>query len=58
MRERSSYTCAECGQTYESGWDEEDATAELAATFPLQDKTACDVVCDDCYKKIMAEIFQ
>ncbi|MGI4876668.1 MAG: hypothetical protein ACRYG4_04210 [Janthinobacterium lividum] len=48
-----SYTCAKCGGTFDKGWSDEEAAAELAASFavPLAD---CDLVCDPCYTKFRA----
>lgn len=54
----TQYRCAQCGETYETGWSEEEAQAVLAATFPRAEPTECDVVCEDCYKKLMRGIFQ
>lgn len=47
-----TYTCAVCKESFISGWSEEEAMAELKANFGDIPKEACDVVCDDCYKKM------
>lgn len=47
------YKCAECGGVFEAEWSDEEAQAELKETFGDVPLSACDVVCDDCYKKIM-----
>jgi hypothetical protein len=44
-----TYVCSSCGEIFEAGWSEEEATAELANTFPGADKVECAIVCDDCY---------
>ena len=45
------FICARCGETYESGWTEEEALQELKETFntPVEE---CAKVCDDCYKEL------
>jgi hypothetical protein len=43
------YTCALCCKTFEKGWSDEDAKAELEMTFPDTSIDDCDLVCDDCY---------
>lgn len=45
----TQFTCAACGGTFDQGWSEEEAEAELANTFALP-KEECVLVCDDCYK--------
>lgn len=47
-----SYVCSVCKEEFEQGWSEEEAEAELAETFPGFNKSECDIVCDDCYKKM------
>ncbi len=50
----NEYLCAACGGIFEKGQTEEEALKEKEANgwgaVPMED---CDVVCDDCYKKIM-----
>ncbi len=48
-----TFTCAECGQTFPTAWSDEEATREMNATFPGLQKEEADVVCDECYQKIM-----
>lgn len=45
------YTCTACGETFNKGWSDEKAKAELDETFgmPVEE---CDLVCDGCYKKM------
>lgn len=47
----SEYTCAECGGTFETGWSEEEATAEMERDFPGVAKESCAVICDPCYRR-------
>lgn len=47
-----TYTCAACGETFVSGWSEEEALAELKANFGNIPKEDCSVVCDDCFKRM------
>lgn len=46
------YTCAACKEEFDTGWIDEEATTELAQTFPGVAKEDCSLVCDDCYKKM------
>lgn len=46
------YRCAACGGIFDCGWSDEEATAELAETFPGFDKDDCELVCDDCFQKM------
>lgn len=47
----NTYKCAVCQGTFEKGWSEEEALEELKENFnmPVEE---CDVVCDDCYRKM------
>ena len=47
-----NYKCAMCKEVFEEGRTKEDALAELAEVFPGASVEDCDVVCDDCWKKI------
>lgn len=52
-----TFTCDNCGKTFESDWSDEDAAAEAQENFPGIDVTDPDeagLVCDDCYQEIMA----
>lgn len=50
----NTYTCAYCKGVFEKGWDDTDAEAELKEKFGEEyTPENCDVVCDDCYKRIM-----
>lgn len=48
-----TYECSNCHGVFEKGWSDEEATAELGENFPGFQPTACEIVCDDCYQKIM-----
>jgi len=48
----NQYTCAVCGETFDSGWSDEEAKAELEEDFPDHDITECAIVCDGCYKRL------
>lgn len=45
------FTCAVCGETFDKGWSDEEALAELDKTFgvPVEE---CSAVCDSCYNKM------
>lgn len=46
-------TCGQCGDTFESGWTEEEAEAEAVAAFGAMPADPV-LVCDECYTAIMA----
>jgi len=50
-----TYKCAECGETFEKGWSDEEAIGEAEAVLGTYDEENMAVVCDDCYQKIMRE---
>lgn len=47
-----TYICSVCGGEFEADWSEEEAEQELKENFPGLSKNDCDLVCDDCYKKL------
>lgn len=52
-----TYRCAECGGEFEFARDDEDAQAEAVQNFGRRgDAPGMAIVCDDCYKRIIAEI--
>lgn len=54
--ERIIFTCAYCHETFESAWTDEEAIAEAQATFSEVELEATEVVCDECYKAVMAAL--
>ena len=52
-----TYQCAACGGVYEKvqddEWNDDLARAETVSTFGPVPETECEVVCDDCYRKMM-----
>lgn len=48
-----TFRCAECGDEYQKAWSDEEAAAEKVALFPDVPDSACVVICDDCFNKIM-----
>lgn len=48
----NEYRCAVCKGVFEKGWSEEEAQSELGEVFPEFTTDECDLVCDDCYKKM------
>ncbi|MDH5183392.1 MAG: hypothetical protein OEX12_05825 [Gammaproteobacteria bacterium] len=46
----NEYQCAECNQVFQYEWSDEEARAEAAENG--LDPDICDIVCDDCYKRI------
>ena len=58
-RMKSQYTCAECGGVFEEQWTTEEAVAECLGVFGVPDadtNPGMVVVCDDCYKRLMATL--
>lgn len=50
----NTYTCSACRNEYEKGWTDAEATEEVKTNFGEGfSKENCDVVCEDCYRKIM-----
>lgn len=50
------FTCCLCGKTFLSDWTHEEAAEELKQRFGEDYRPEHEVCCDDCYKKVMAEI--
>jgi len=48
------YTCDVCKKTHTSDWEDGEAVEEYSEKFGEFDREATNIVCDDCYKKIMA----
>jgi hypothetical protein len=52
-----SYTCAQCGGTFETNWSEADAVMEFQEAFTERERSMdADPpaqVCDDCYRDMM-----
>ena len=49
------YTCEQCGGEFETGWSDDEATAEYEAEFGSLSAGDVAIVCDSCYKVIMGE---
>lgn len=49
----NEYRCASCVGVFEKAWSDEEAKTELATNFPGFEPDDCDLVCDDCYQKLM-----
>lgn len=47
-----TYTCGNCGKTFEKGWSDEEARAEYQQNFPETQGHPEALVCDDCYRAI------
>ena len=50
------YTCAMCKKSFESDWTDEEARNELNDKFENVQVSDCEIVCDDCYNKVMSTI--
>lgn len=51
----NKFTCAACGETFDKELSDEEAEAQLEDEFPGFTPDDCDIVCDDCFKKIMEQ---
>ena len=49
------YTCGECGGEFLKTIPDEEAKKEYKDNFPEKPFSEAEIVCDDCYKKIMDE---
>jgi rubredoxin len=47
-----TYTCSDCGGTFESDWSDEEAREEAGQAFPDVPREEQCVVCDDCWRKM------
>jgi hypothetical protein len=50
----SEFTCAECGETHEKGWSDEEAAAEHIALYGRRPDPDAGVLCDDCFEGFRA----
>jgi hypothetical protein len=54
MPEPDTYTCEQCGGTFEKGRPDEEPQAESVRNFGVRgDAPGMAIVCDDCYQEIM-----
>jgi len=55
-----TYTCENCGGTFEAVWSDADALMEYQATFTEAERSfdtePPGTVCDDCYRAIMKSV--
>ena len=51
-----TYTCACCGGTFGKTRSEEEAAAEARELFTPAELEAVEIVCDDCWRKIVPEL--
>lgn len=51
------YTCAVCGKVDTISRPSEEAWKEFEENFPGGNREDCDLVCDDCYQKMMRSDF-
>jgi hypothetical protein len=50
------YECAACHEVFQKGLTDEEALAEAAELFLTVPIEETDLVCEDCYQEIMADI--
>lgn len=51
------YTCAECGQTFEKGWSNEEADIEKQALWGDLEPDKSAVICDDCFEELFPKAY-
>lgn len=49
-----TYTCDNCLKTFDEAWSDEEASAEFNKDFPTSEIRDAAIVCDDCYKEMVA----
>lgn len=54
MSKTKSYKCANCLEEFDAGWSDEEASVEFNQDFSGFDIADAEVVCDDCYKEMVA----
>ena len=52
----NEFQCALCKGIFEKGWSDEEAAKECQEKIPEFAGEPVDVVCEDCYQKMMKEI--
>ena len=53
------YTCDNCGAVHEKTWSDEEAMAEMTATWqPHAGDDDLAVICDDCFQAIIGRVRQ
>ena len=53
------YTCDNCGAVHEKTWSDEEAMAEMTATWqPHKGADDLAVICDDCFQAIIGRVRQ
>ena len=50
----NEYQCAMCDGIFEKGRPDEEAWAEHDSNFPGEPHAAAEIVCEDCYEKMIA----
>ena len=50
----NEYQCAKCGKVYEKGVPDEEAWAEHDLNFPGEPHETAAIICDDCYRSMVA----
>ena len=52
---KDEYKCNVCKEIFKKGLTDKEAEEQLNKEFPGTITEECDLVCDDCYKKIFGE---
>ena len=49
-----TYECGSCHGTFDKGWSDQEAEAEMAENYPDGlDADDREIICDDCYNQFM-----
>ena len=51
-----AYKCAMCRRVFTKGWSDGEAKAEAAAAFGAIPEDEQELVCDDCYQQMIAQL--
>jgi len=54
----NDYTCAECGETFEKGWSDEDADLEKQTLWDNLQEDQSAVICDDCFNELFPNAYK
>jgi len=53
IKTMKEFTCAKCGESFESDWPEAEAEKEMKKNFGDVPEEERAIVCDDCYNEFM-----
>lgn len=51
----NEYQCALCEELFTKTWDDQEAMAETVKIFGPVPQDQCEIVCDNCFRKVMPQ---